>query len=138
MKVSLGWFSIPMTFATFLVMSGAAFSQSVVIASSSQSITLTGTSGGPKKDASCAGFIAAEPNHVVQIKENSNLSFRLQGAAGSTLLITGDKGQKFCVQALSDGKIEIPGRWNQGNLSVFIGSRNQGGSPYTLSIQPMP
>ncbi len=137
MKVSLGWLSIPMTFAAFLVISGTALSQSVAVVSGSQAVTLNGTSGGTKKDASCAGFIATSPNHVVQINDDSNLSFRLQGAASSTLLIMGDKGQNFCVQALANGKIEIPGRWNRGKYSVFVGDRNQGSNPYTLLIEPM-
>jgi hypothetical protein len=139
MKGLIGQLSIPTAFAAILVMSGAGLSQTapVAIASGAQPITLSGMSGGAKKDASCAGFIAATPNHVVQVSEDSNLSFQLKGAAGSTLLITGDKGQNFCVQALSDGKVEIPGRWNRGRYSVFVGDRNQASNRYTLMIEPM-
>ena len=138
MKLPLGWLSIPMTVATVMVIPGAALSQSVAIVSGSQSAKLMGTSGGAKKDASCAGFVSANPNHVVQVNEDSNLNFHLDGAASSTLLITGDKGQSFCVQALANGKIEIPGRWNQGRYSVFVGDRNQSSNPYTLLINPLP
>jgi hypothetical protein len=138
MKVSVGWLlSIPMTVATLLVMSGAALSQSVEIAAGSQTVTLNGTSGGTKKDASCAGFVAKTANHIIQVDQDSNLNFRLQGTPGSTLLIVGEKGQNFCVQALSDGKVEIPGRWNRGKYSIFVGDRNQASNPYTLSIEPM-
>lgn len=137
MQASLRWSVLPTAIAAVVAMSSMALSQVVSIAQNSQPVTLSGTSGGDKKDASCAGFIADRPNHTVQVTADSNLKFTLQGSGEPTLLITGS-GQTFCVQAdrLSNGKVEIPGRWTKGTYSVFIGDQGRTRSPYTLSIAP--
>lgn len=138
MQASLRWSIFPTTIAAVLAISGIASSQTVAVSPNTQPITLNGTSGGTKKDSSCAGFIADRPNHTVQVTADSNLQFTLQGSGAPTLLITGAQGQTFCVQAdrLSNGKIEIPGRWTKGTYSVFVGDRARGQNPYTLSIAP--
>lgn len=138
MQASLRWSILPTTIAAVLAMSGMAFSQTVSIAPNAQPVSLSGISGGAKKDSGCAGFIADRPNHTVQVTADSNLKFTLQGSGEPTLLITGTQGQTFCVQAdrLSKGKVEIPGRWTKGTYSVFVGDRAQGRNPYTLSIAP--
>ncbi|MBE9013765.1 hypothetical protein IQ250_26615 [Pseudanabaenaceae cyanobacterium LEGE 13415] len=137
MQASLRWSVLPTAIAAVVAMSSMALSQVVSIAPNSQSVTLSGTSGGDKKDTSCAGFIADRPNHTVQVTADSNLKFTLQGSGQPTLLITG-QGQTFCVQAdrLSNGKVEIPGRWTRGNYSVFVGDQGKARAPYTLSIAP--
>jgi hypothetical protein len=131
------WLGLSGALTAVLLSAGVAVSQSVVAVSNAQSVSLTGTSGGTQKDSGCAGFIATTPNHVINITEDSNLKFTLQGSSTATLLIKGDKGENFCVQALPDGKIEIPGRWNRSKYSVFVGERNQGRNPYVLSIDPI-
>ena len=139
MQASLRWSILPTTIAAVLAMSSMAFGQIVSIAPNSQKVTLEGTSGGSKKDPGCAGFVSDRPNHVVQVTDDSNLRFTLESKSEqSTLLITGAQGQQFCVQAnqLSNGKIEIPGRWTKGTYSVFVGDRAQGRNPYTLLISP--
>lgn len=139
MQASLRWSILPTTIAAVLAISGMAASQTISVSPNTQPITLNGTSGGAKKDSSCAGFIADRPNHTVQVTADSNLKFTLQGSGEPTLLIMGAQGQAFCVRAdrLSDGKVEIPGRWTTGIYSVFVGDRAQGRSnPYTLSIAP--
>jgi hypothetical protein len=138
MKLSLRWSVVPTTIVAVLAMTGMATSQTVPISPNSSTVTLNGTSGGSKKDTTCAGFIANAPNHRIEVKQDSNLRFSLQGAGEPTLLITGAQGQSVCVQAdsLSGGKIEIPGRWNQGVYSIFVGDRAQNRSPYKLSITP--
>lgn len=138
MKSSLRWSILPTTIAAVFAMAGIASSQVVSVAPSSQTISLSGTSGGSKKDPGCAGYIADRPNHTVQVTADSNLRFVLQGSDDSTLLITGAQGQNFCVQAdrLSNGKVEIPGRWTKGTYSIYVGDRGQGRKPYTLSIAP--
>jgi hypothetical protein len=138
MQASLRWSIFPTAIAGVLAMAGMAFSQVVAIAPNTQPITLNGTSGGTKKDPGCAGFIADRPNHTIQVTADSNLKFTLQAQGQPTLLITGAPGQTFCVQAdrLSNGKVEIPGRWTKGTYSVFVGDRTQGRNPYTLSIAP--
>jgi hypothetical protein len=139
MQASLRWSIFPTAIAAVLAVSGLASSQQTVsIASSSQPLALNGISGGDKKDSGCAGFIGDRPNHTVQVTADSNLKFTLQGSSDSTLLITGAEGQNFCVQAdrLSNGKVEIPGRWTKGSYSVFVGDRKGGRNPYTLSVVP--
>ncbi len=138
MKSSKRWSVVPTTIAAVLALAGVASSQIVAISPNSSAVTLNGTSGGTKKDSSCAGFVADTPNHTIQVTADSNLRFSLKGAGQPTLLITGAQGQTICVQAdsLSGGKIEIPGRWSKGNYSVYVGDRAQGRNPYTLSIAP--
>jgi hypothetical protein len=139
MQASLRWSIFPTTIMAVFAMSSLASSQQVVsIASDPAPITLNGTSGGAKKDSSCAGFIGDRPNHTIQVTADRNLKFTLQGSGEPTLLITGAQGQNFCVQAdrLSNGKVEIPGRWTKGSYSVFVGDRGGARNPYTLSISP--
>lgn len=138
MQASLRWSIFPTAIAAVLAISGMAASQTVAVSPNTQPITLNGTSGGAKKDSGCAGFIADRPNHTVQVTADSNLKFTLQGSGEPTLLITGAQGQTFCVQAdrLSNGKVEIPGRWTKGTYLVFVGDRARGQNPYTLSISP--
>lgn len=138
MKLYKRWSVVPTTIAAVLAMAGVASSQIVSVTPNSSGVTLDGTSGGARKDSSCAGFVADRPNHTIQVTEDSNLRFSLKGTGQPTLLITGAQGQTICVQAdsLSGGKIEIPGRWSKGNYSVYVGDRAQGRNPYTLSIAP--
>lgn len=139
MQASLRWSILPTTIAAVFAMAGMAASQQIVsIASNAEPLTLNGISGGDRKDAGCAGFIGDRPNHTVQVTTDSNLTFTLQGSSESTLLITGAQGENFCVRAdrLSNGKVEIPGRWPKGSYSVFIGERGGSRNPYTLSIAP--
>lgn len=139
MQASLRWSIFPTTIMAVFAMSSLAASQQVVsIASNTSPITLNGISGGDKKDSSCAGFIGDRPNHTVQVTADRNLKFTLQGSGEPTLLIIGTQGQNFCVQAdrLSNGKVEIPGRWTKDNYSVFVGDRGRARNPYTLSISP--
>jgi hypothetical protein len=117
------------------IMSNSAMAQVQAI-DPAQTTTLTGTSGGTARDAGCAGSIADAPNHQVKIAQDSNLTFALEGADDATLLILGPQKQRFCVQAdkVSQGKIEIPGRWSRGTYDVFVGTRNRNRSAYTLTI----
>ena len=136
MKLQLRWSVVPTALAAVLALGGIAASQTVAIAPDSE-VKLNGTSGGSVKDSSCAGFIASNPNHTVQVTADSNLRFSLQGAGQPTLLISGAQGQTLCVQAEAGGKINIPGRWSKGSYSVFVGDRAGGRNPYTLSISPI-
>jgi hypothetical protein len=138
MNASLRWSVIPTAIAAVLAIAQLASSQTVSITPDSEPVSLTGTSGGSKKGPGCSGFIADGPNHTIQVTADSNLRFTLQGSGEPTLMIAGAQGQNFCVQAdrLSNGKIEIPGRWTKGNYSIFVGDRTQARNPYTLSIAP--
>lgn len=136
MKTLTRWLAIPTSLAIVVGSMSIALSQIVAVTPTSQPIQLTGTSGGDKKDASCAGYIASSPNHVIQVTEDSNLQFTLQAAGSPALLIRSSTGQDFCVPAdsYSGGKVQIPGRWSKGNYSVFIGDRAHGRHPYTLLV----
>ena len=138
MKTQTRWLAIPTALAIALGTASAAFSAPVLISSSSAAVQLSGTSGGGQKDASCAGFIAAAPNHVVQLSSDANLDFTLRSSGQPALLIRSASGQSFCVPAdsLSNGTVVIPGLWTKGTYSVFVGDRANGQHPYTLSIAP--
>lgn len=113
-----------------------AFSQSITVAPSSPLLPVSGTSGGNQKDGSCAGFVAAVPNHRVQVTEDADLRFVLQSGGEPALLIRSSTGQSFCVPAdsYSAGKVEISGRWRRGTYSVYVGDRANGHHAYTLQI----
>lgn len=133
------WLAIPTALAIGLGTIETALSQTVAVSPNSRPIELSGMSGGGNKDKSCAGFIAAAPNHTIQVTADSSLQFTLQAAGGQpALLIRGANGQDFCVPAdsLSGGKIQIPGRWSKGNYSIFVGDRANGRHSYTLTISP--
>jgi hypothetical protein len=133
------WSVVPIAMALWLGVSAAGQSQSVTsISSNSAPVQLSGMSGGNRKDDSCAGYIAANPNHVVKLTEATDLRFSLQSKGQPALLIRSSYGQEFCVPAdsYSNGKVEIPGRWKQGTYSVFVGDRANGSHAYTLLISP--
>ncbi|MBF2027302.1 MAG: hypothetical protein IGS48_11110 [Oscillatoriales cyanobacterium C42_A2020_001] len=136
MGFSIRWSAIPFALAIATVGIKPALSQPIMISPSSQPIQVSGMSGGNQKDSNCAGFVAPMPNHIVQVTEDTDLRFVLQGATSSALLIRSSTGQKFCVPAdsYSQGKIEIPGRWVKGTYSVFVGDRANENHSYTLLI----
>lgn len=130
------WSAVPIAIAITVANISPALSQMITISSNSQPIQVTGTSGGSQKDNSCAGFVAPAPNHVVQVTEDTDLRFVLQGSGQPALLIRSANGQSFCVPAdsYSQGKVEIPGRWRKGTYSVFVGDRANESHAYTLLI----
>jgi hypothetical protein len=134
MKFGTRWFSIPTTLAIALAATQV-LAQMLTISPGSSTIQVSGTSGGPKREGGCAGNIAASPNHRLQVAEDSNIRFSLQGSGQPSLLIQGN-GQDFCVPAdsFSGGKIEIPGRLSKGTYAIYVGDRAGSSHPYTLSI----
>lgn len=136
MNTAIRWVIVLASVAGMLASASRGLAQTIAINSGSNPIQVTGMSGGQQKDSSCAGYIAATPNHRIEITADSDLKFVLQAAGQPTLLIRSSTGQDFCVpsDSYSGGKIEIPGRWSQGTYDIFVGDRNQGQNPYTLSI----
>ncbi|MDX2229384.1 MAG: hypothetical protein NW220_07085 [Leptolyngbyaceae cyanobacterium bins.349] len=130
------WSSIPIAIALAVTSVSPALAQAITISPASQPIQVSGRSGGPQKDSSCAGFVAPAPNHVVQVTEDTDLRFVLQGEGQLALLIRSSTGKSFCVPAdsYSQGKVEIPGRWRKGTYSVFVGDRANESHAYTLQI----
>ncbi|NJP08384.1 MAG: hypothetical protein HC866_02030 [Leptolyngbyaceae cyanobacterium RU_5_1] len=130
------WLVIPIAIAILLGTAKVSFGQQITVSPGSQPIQVSGTSGGNQKDNGCAGYISTSPNHVVQVTEDADLRFVLQGAGQPALLIRSSTGQNFCVPAdsYSGGKVEIPGRWRKGTYSVYVGDRANGHHSYTLLI----
>ncbi len=98
-------------------------------------VILRGNSSGPQ--ASDCGFIANNPNEVVRVTEGlTALVFTLESQGHPTLLITGPNGFNQCVMAneFSGGLIEIPGVWEEGDYSLFVGDRDGNKNQYTLTI----
>jgi hypothetical protein len=137
MKTFTRWLTVPAAVAIAAGTAAVSLSQTMVaITPNSQTIELQGTSGGSKKDNSCAGYVSPSPNHLVQVAEDTNLRITLQSEGQPALLIQNPAGQSFCVPAdnYSNGKINIPGRWTKGTYKIFVGDRANGRFPYTLSI----
>jgi hypothetical protein len=131
------YWAIPAALAIALSGATAAISQTIAIASGTNVVQLSGTSGGSSTDGSCAGNIAPTANHTINITQDMNLRFTLKASGGQpALLIRSASGQDFCVPAdsYSDGKVVIPGRWSQGSYAIFVGDRANGRHAYTLSI----
>jgi len=136
MKMRYFWLVFPTAFLLSLGNAIPVVSQAIAVTSSK--IELTGSSGGDKKDASCAGYIAGAPNHTLEVPTDANLTFSLKAAGQPALLIRSDTGKEFCVaaDAFSKGEIRVPGRWKKGVYKVFVGDRAHGSFPYTLVVSP--
>lgn len=98
-------------------------------------VVLQGTSGGGQE--SDCGFISNQPSQTVRVTEAfTSLVFTLEGQGQPTLLITGPNGFNQCVMAneLSGGVIEVPGVWEEGSYSLFVGDRAGQEHRYKLTI----
>jgi hypothetical protein len=97
-------------------------------------LILNGKSGGSVK--SKCGNISTAPNQIIQVKESlPYLRLSVETKGKPTLLIDGPGG-KFCVQAdsYSGDKPEIPGYWQAGTYSLYVGELSQEQFNYILSI----
>ncbi len=98
-------------------------------------MAVQGSSGG--NQSSQCGFIANTPNHQLIITQPlASLRFTLEGGGQPTIMIQNAQGRGECVMAdqLSSGVIELPGVWEEGRYSIFIGDRTGGSHRYTLSV----
>ncbi len=136
MRVPKFWISCSTLVAIAISSEGIAVGQVIPINATSPKIELNGTSGGAKKDASCAGFIAETPNHTIQVADDVNLTFTLKSAGQPALLIRSNSGNDFCVAAdsFSEGEVKVPGRWRKGAYQIYVGDRANGRHSYTLAI----
>ncbi len=135
MKTFKNWPVVPAALVILLSSVSAVFAQPTQINPGFQPdpLTVTGTSGGSQASKGC-GMIGATPNYVVNLANNFNyLRFTVQGAGQPTLLIQGPNGSS-CVQAIPGGNIEVPGYWEKGTYSIYIGDRSGGQNSYTLTI----
>lgn len=99
------------------------------------SVTLSGTSGGTSNSGDC-GWIAAEPNLVLDVTEDLlNMRITVQTAGAPTLLIEGPAG-RYCVlpETASGSTLQFSGYGPRGTYNIYIGDRQQTQNPYTLSV----
>jgi hypothetical protein len=131
MKRRLTWLAVPTAIASTLAIATSAYSNPIQTPLANP-ITVTGSSGGGQQ--SQCGFIANAPSQVIVVNEPTPLRFRLQGQGQPTLWITGPVDRCVMSDGFSGGTIELPGVWEQGTYSVYVGDLNESSHPYTLSI----
>lgn len=131
---------IPGLFAIALMLPAAASAQAVSIGPNSTPTSMPGEAGGPihaaMMDARCTGQVDELPNHVIQVTADmAMLSFRVQSASDSTLMILGPSGT-WCNDDSDGLNAAIEGPFTAGTYSVFVGSFNGDAFPYTLLVTP--
>lgn len=111
-----------------------ASSENVSLSANSQSLQLSGTSGGPRNSKDC-GFVPAAPSQVITVSGGDLNRIRLEvNATGGqpTLLVNGPTG-RFCTLA-SGNTLQMAGVWQQGRYEVSVGDRAGESHSYTLSV----
>lgn len=131
MKRKRNWLVFPTAFAATLAIATIAHSNPVQTPLASP-VTVNGSSGGGQ--SSQCGFISNMPSQVIVVNQPTALRFKLQGQGQPTLWITGPVDRCVMADGLSNGEIELPGVWEPGTYSVYVGDLAQGSHPYTLSI----
>ena len=135
MRTFKKWMVVPAAWMMLLTSIGTAYAQTRQITPGFEPdpLEFKGTSGGSQASKGC-GMIGAAPNYVVNLANNFNyLRFTVQSPGQPTLLIQGPNGSS-CVQAVPGGNIEVPGYWEKGTYSIYIGDRAGGQHPYTFGI----
>lgn len=138
MKI-LYWLVIPALTAVLSVSSSAALGNPKVVTISPDfqpdpQVLNSGTSVG-STSISC-GNLTSEANVVLELTQDmSSLNFIVQSSGQPVLKIEGPNGSA-CVAAdgFSGGQVKVPGYWQQGSYSIYIGDRVDGNQNYTLSI----
>ena len=100
--------------------------------------SIQGQSGGPINSKGC-GYIAASPNHVLNIpKRLDYMRLTVQASGGQpTLLVKGPSStDSFCVlgDEVSGFKPEISGVWEPGEYQIYVGDRTGNNYQFTLNI----
>jgi hypothetical protein len=134
MKSTLAWIVFPTACIATLIGAQTAWGGTVATPLN-QAVVVEGQSGGSQ--ASVCGNIPNAPHQQVQVTEAfTSLRFQVSSSPTSTLLVRGSDGQTHCVMAdrYSGGTIELPGLWDPGQYSVFVGEQGGGQHPFTLSI----
>lgn len=107
----------------------------IVVGQTTTPLSLQGQSGGPVDSKGC-GFIAATPNHAINVTDRLDyLRLNVQANGEPTLLVDGPGG-KFCVLAdqVSGANPEISGVWMPGRYSIYVGDRTGSQHQYTINI----
>ena len=129
---------VPAALVMLLTGMGSAYAQTTISPGfQPETLVVSGTSGGSQASKGC-GMIAAAPNYVVNLAKDFNyLRFSVKSAGQPTILIQGPYGSS-CVQALPGGSLEVPGYWEKGTYSIYIGDVAGSQHPYTLRITQQP
>lgn len=128
MKRSIDWTILPTALAATFAMMTMAAAQTVQTPLNS-AVTVTGSSGQVQSEC---GFNAGAPSQVLVVNQPTALRFSVQGEGQPTLWIQGPVSR--CVMT-PGSSIEVPGVWEQGTYSIFVGNQSQGSYAYTLSIR---
>ncbi|PSB22996.1 hypothetical protein C7B76_01735 [filamentous cyanobacterium CCP2] len=131
MKRQINWFVFPTALAATLTIATTAHSNPVQTPLASP-VTVNGSSGGGQ--SSQCGFISGTPSQVIVVNQPTALRLQLQGQGQPTLWITGPVNRCVMSDGLSNGELEVPGVWEAGTYSIYVGDLAQGSHPYTLSI----
>ncbi|ERT06122.1 hypothetical protein M595_3936 [Lyngbya aestuarii BL J] len=97
-------------------------------------ITAAGTSGGESNSGDC-GFVAATPNHIIDIAEDlPYVVIKVQTSGAPTLLIEGPAGRYCVLPEGGGGNLQFSGYAPSGTYNIYVGDREQGQHSYNLSI----
>lgn len=129
MKCSMNWMIVPTALAAVFTIVTTASADTVQTPLASP-ITVSGSSGQVQSEC---GFNAGSPTQVVVVNQPTPLRFTVEGQGQPTLWIKGPVNR--CVMT-PGSSINVPGVWEQGTYSVFVGNLAEGSHPYTLSIIP--
>ncbi|WNZ22280.1 hypothetical protein HJG54_04985 [Leptolyngbya sp. NK1-12] len=132
MKRSIDWVLIPTALAATLAITTVAAADTVQTPLAS-AVTVSGSSG---QNQSQCGFNTGSPTQVIVVNQPTPLRFKVQSQGQPTLWITGPVERCVMADGSAGGNIEVPGVWQPGTYSVYVGNQIQGGQPYTLSIIP--
>jgi hypothetical protein len=100
--------------------------------------TIEGLSGGSIDSKGC-GFIAEQPNYVIQLSQRVDymrLSVKTTGGQPTLLVLGPNPGDSFCVlgDLVSGLKPEMSGVWEAGEYKIYVGDRLGENYPFTLNI----
>jgi hypothetical protein len=133
--VRIDWAIAPTALALVFAIASATHGNPIQTPLSAPLVVVGNSSGGTESNTACSGFLFPPiPNQSIQVQDATALQFRVEGSGDQVLLITGP-GNPICIPVDStSGFIEVPGIWQIGTYSVFVGDRSSGGHPFTLSI----
>jgi hypothetical protein len=131
MKRPINWLMVPTALAATLAIATVVYGNPVQTPLSAP-VTVSGTSGGGQ--SSQCGFISGTPSQVIVVNQPTALRFQLEAQGQPTLWIAGPVDRCIMADELSGGQIELPGVWEPGTYSIYVGDLAQGSHPYTLSI----
>lgn len=101
---------------------------------------LTGQAGGSRAAGEmhpgCSGWIAQVPDHVIDISDQMDVTFRVRSATDTTMLIVGPHDSKVCSDDEDGLNPVVRGTMLPGRYQIFVGTYEQleTTAEYTLSV----